>query len=75
MSNQYPNTLMKMNTYFHNVLSLFDYVIHPAAGKLVAEKQKKRSTILPVTPKATPDSLNIRDSYKKQGSFRRNPAP
>ncbi len=66
---------MKMNRYFHSFLTLFENVVHPAAGRPVADKQKKRASALPVSPKATPDSLDIRNSYKKEGGFRRNPAP
>ena len=64
-----------MNTYLQNVSALFVYVLHPAAGKAVVEKKKKRTSNNSIPPRATPDSLNIRDIIKKQDSFRRNPAP
>ena len=64
-----------MNTYLHSFLTYFEQVVHPAAGKSSAEKRKKRSGASTVIPKATPDSMNIRDLYKRQDSFRRNPAP
>ncbi len=64
-----------MNHYFHHVFNLFDYVVHPAAGKPVSGKQKKRSNNAPVSPRATPDSIDIRDANKKQEGYRRNPAP
>jgi len=74
MSN-YSKILLKMNTCLHSVFCYFEHVAHPAAGKLVADKKKKRASAVTINPKATPDSLNIRDMYKKQDSFRRNPAP
>lgn len=64
-----------MNTYLHSIITLFEQVVHPAGGKSSPEKTKKRSSVVPVIPKATPDSLNIRELYKRQDSFRRNPAP
>lgn len=60
---------------FQNVIGLFENVNHPAAGKAVAEKKKKRTSTTFVLPKGSPDSLNIRDAYKSQHSVRRNPAP
>lgn len=75
MSNHYPKIHMKMNSYFHNLFLLFENVVHPAAGSLVSDKHKKRNSNMLVNPKATPDSLDIRNSYKNQGGFRRNPAP
>jgi hypothetical protein len=74
MSN-YSKILLKMNTYLHNVMLYFEQVVHPAGGKSVAEKRKKRSSASTVFPRATPDSMNIRDLYKRQDGFRRNPAP
>jgi hypothetical protein len=74
MSN-YPKILLKMNTYLLSVITYFELVAHPAAGKSAAEKRKKRNTASTVFPKATPDSMNIRDLSKRQDSFRRNPAP
>jgi hypothetical protein len=76
MSNHHHSkSLLKMNTYLHDVFTLFENVLHPAAGKPIAAKQKKRSTNSSIIPKATPDSLNIRDILKRQDSFRRDPAP
>lgn len=64
-----------MKPYFHSVITYFEQVVHPAGGKTPAEKRKKRNTTSKVFPSATPDSMNIRDLYKKQDGFRRNPAP
>lgn len=64
-----------MNTFLHNVPFDFEKVMHPAAGKMMIPKKKNRSSAIAVIPKATPDSLNIRDMFKKQDNFRRNPAP
>lgn len=75
MSNHYPKILLKMNIYLQNIYSIFEQVVHPAGGKAVAEKMKKRHSAPAFQPKATPDSLNIRDLVKRQDSFRRNPAP
>ncbi len=74
MSN-YSKILLKMNTYIHSVMTYFDKVVHPAGGKSSVDKRKKRSETGFVFPKATPDSMNIRDLYKREDSFRRNPAP
>lgn len=74
MSN-YPKIRLKMNTYLQTVSALFVYALHPAAGKAVVEKKRKRASNHFVPPRATPDSLNIRDIIKKGDSFRRNPAP
>ena len=74
MSNN-SKILLKMNAYFSQILSLFEFVAHPAAGKAAMEKTTKRSSSLAVIPKATPDSLNMRGLMKKEDSFRRNPAP
>ena len=63
-----------MNTLLQNVFTLFETVAHPAGGKLTINKKRKNS-IASVNPKATPDSLNIRDLVKRQDGFRRNPAP
>lgn len=64
-----------MNNYLHSVFAYIENVAHPAAGKMVISKKKKTSVAAFVNPKATPDSLNIRDLIKRQDSFRRNPAP
>ena len=64
-----------MNNYLQDVFNLFENVFHPAAGKPVSEKKKRRSSVPAMQPKAPPDSLNIRDYTKRQDSFRRNPAP
>lgn len=64
-----------MNNCFPNIVSLFENVLHPAAGRAVAEKKKKRTSTTFALPKGSPDSLNIRDAYKSQHSVRRNPAP
>jgi hypothetical protein len=74
MSN-YSKILLKMNTYLHNVYTYFEQVVHPAGGKSTADKRKKRNTASAIFPRATPDSMNIRDLYKRQDGFRRNPAP
>jgi hypothetical protein len=74
MSN-YSKILLKMNTYIHSVMAYFEQVVHPAGGKSSADKRKKRSSASSVLPRATPDSMNIRDLYKREDSFRRNPAP
>lgn len=39
------------------------------------DKRKKRNPASTLITRATPDSMNIRDLYKRQDSFRRNPAP
>jgi hypothetical protein len=75
MSNHYPKILLKMNYYIHHVYTLFEQVMHPAAGKLISEKKKKRTSVPPFNPRATPDSRNIREVVKRQDSFRRSPAP
>lgn len=64
-----------MNTYLQNMMMLFETVAHPAAGKMAIEKRKQRTSASIARPRATPDSLNIRDVYKNPHSFRRNPAP
>lgn len=64
-----------MNNYLQTVSALFVYALHPAAGQAAIEKKRKRASNNSVPPRATPDSLNIRDIIKKQDSFRRNPAP
>jgi hypothetical protein len=74
MSN-YNQILLKMNTYLLTVFTRFENVVHPAAGKTMIGKKKKRSAATAVNPKATPDSLNIRDLIKRQDSYRRNPIP
>ena len=74
MSN-YSKILLKMNTYLHSFMTYFEQVVHPAGGKSSTDKRKKRSSTSTVFPKATPDSMNIRELYKRQDSFRRNPAP
>lgn len=74
MSN-YSKILLKMNVHIQNFPAALVYALHPAAGKDIAEKKKRRSSAITVNPKATPDSLNIRDAFKKQDSFRRSPAP
>jgi hypothetical protein len=74
MSN-YSKILLKMNTYLHIVFTYFEHVVHPAGGKSSADKRKKRNSTGMVFPRATPDSMNIRDLAKRQDSFRRNPAP
>lgn len=74
MSN-YSKILLKMNTYIHSVMTYFEQVMHPAGGKSPADKRKKRSSASSVFPRATPDSMNIRELYKREDSFRRNPAP
>ena len=63
-----------MNNLLQNFAALFETVAHPAGGKLTFNKKRKNS-IATVNPKATPDSLNIRDLAKRQDSYRRNPAP
>lgn len=74
MSN-YPIILSKMHTCLYNVFQYFEAVVHPAAGKITKHKKKKRTAAATVIPRATPDSLNIRDVMKKADGFRRNPAP
>ncbi len=64
-----------MSNCLHNVIDLFENVIHPAAGRAVTGKKKKRTSTTFALPKGSPDSLNIRDAYKSQHSVRRNPAP
>lgn len=64
-----------MNNYIYNAIILFEQVIHPAAGRGTIEKKKSQRSPAAIYPKATPDSLNIRDVIKRQDSFRRNPAP
>ena len=64
-----------MNTYFYNIVNLIEHIIHPAAGRVMVEKKKKRSSSVLPLPKGSPDSLNIRDVYRNQYSVRRNPAP
>ena len=63
-----------MNNLLHGFVTLFETVAHPAGGKMTMSKKRKNS-VATVNPKATPDSLNIRDLIKRQDSFRRNPAP
>jgi hypothetical protein len=75
MSNYHPKILLKMKPYIHGVFTLFENVLHPAAGKAYTGKRKKRSSLPSVGSRATPDSLNIRDIIKRQDSFRRSPAP
>lgn len=74
MSN-YSIILLKMNTVLHSTIACFESVLHPAAGKSILEKKKQRAKAFPINPKASPDSLNIREMVRKQDSFRRNPAP
>ena len=64
-----------MNTYLHSVMTYFELVAHPASGKSSTDKRKKRNVASMVFPRATPDSMNIRELYKRQDGFRRNPAP
>ena len=75
MSNHHPKFLLKMNISLHQIITLFDYIAHPAAGKAVMEKKRKKSSAIPAYPNGTPDSRNIRGVYKSQDSIRRNPAP
>ena len=74
MSN-HSKLLLKMNHYLHNVTALFLPVFHPAGGRTESEKKRKKTATPPFRLKATPDSQNIRDQFKKQDGFRRNPAP
>lgn len=64
-----------MNNYLQSILIYFESVAHPAAGKMMISKKRRRSDAIMVNPNASPDSLNIRDIAKRQDSFRRNPAP
>jgi hypothetical protein len=75
MSNQHPKILLKMNISLHQFLTLLESIAHPAAGKAVSEKKRKRNSAMPVYPSGTPDSRNIRGVYKSQDCIRRNPAP
>ena len=74
MSN-HSKILLKMNTYLQHFIYRFEQVVHPAGGKSTPHKKKKRSSASPAIPKATPDSQNIRDLFRKADGFRRNPAP
>lgn len=74
MSN-HSKFLLKMNESLQTISACFTRVFHPAAGKEAVEKKKRRSSPVTLYPKATPDSQNIRGLFKKQDSFRRNPAP
>ena len=74
MSN-HSKILLKMNTYLQNFIYRFEQVVHPAGGKTTPDKKKKRSTKSSALPKATPDSQNIRDLFRRADGFRRNPAP
>lgn len=64
-----------MNTTLHQFLNFFESIAHPAAGRAVSEKKRKRSSALQTNPSGTPDSRNIRGIYKSQDCVRRNPAP
>lgn len=64
-----------MNIYLHSFLNYFDQVIHPAAGKDEMQKSKRRNTKILPQFMASPDSLNMRASIRKQDNVRRNPAP
>ena len=64
-----------MNISLHQIIVLFENIAHPAAGRAVAEKKRKKSSALTAYPNGTPDSRNIRGLYKSQDSVRRNPAP
>lgn len=75
MSNHHPKFLLKMNTSLHQFLTLFEDIAHPAAGRAVSEKKRKRTSTLSNYPNGTPDSRNIRGVFKSQDSTRRNPAP
>ncbi len=75
MSNQHPKFLLKMSSRLHSVFNSFINAVHPAAGRAIAEKKKKRTSTTFALPKGSPDSLNIRDIFKSQNSIRRNPAP
>lgn len=75
MSNHHPKFLLKMNISISQFITLFESIAHPAAGRAVAEKKKKRSSAMQAYPTGTPDSRNIRGVYKSQDSIRRNPAP
>jgi len=74
MMSQYPKILTKMNTYLHCFLTYFENVINPAEGKSELKNKRRNSKASYAYP-SSPDSLNIRASYRAQNSVRRNPAP
>jgi hypothetical protein len=72
---QYPKLLAKMNGCLHHILTYFEAVIHPAAGKDDVQKNKRRNSKPAYYSQVSPDSLHIRASLRTQNAARRNPAP
>lgn len=64
-----------MNHCLLNVFAYIEQAAHPAGGKGLAAKSRKKSAVPFIHPNATPDCLNLRDMAKKGDGFRRNPAP
>lgn len=71
----YPKLRTTMNVYLHNILSYFETVIHPAAGKDDLQKTKRRTGKPSYSTQVSPDCLNIRANVRVQNGVRRNPAP
>lgn len=68
----HPQILLKMSACFHTVISYFEFVLHPSAGKSQQEKNIPRSGKNHTPLLASPESINTRS---KQEGLRRNPAP
>jgi hypothetical protein len=64
-----------MNNILYNFLTYFENVIHPAAGKIEAQKNKRRNSKASNQVPASPDCLHIRAAVRSNNSIRRNPAP
>jgi hypothetical protein len=73
-----PKILSKMNARLRSLLVYFENVLHPAAGWLDnnLEKKKRRSGKNEASQYVSPECFNIRGgAAKKQDKLRRNPAP
>lgn len=71
----YPKLITAMNVCLHNILTYFETVIHPAAGKDDLQKGKQRASKPAYSRQVSPDCLNIRANVRTQNIVRRNPAP
>lgn len=64
-----------MNTNLPDHPVHFTPALHPAAGEDRVVQKKNRNSAATASPRGTPDSQNLRDLYKNENGYRRNPAP